>query len=127
MQAYFTAFDFETANFQSHSACQLGLAVVENGRIVLEKAWLIRPPTKVFTFSYLHGITYSMVKSQPTFGEVWPEARPFFERQIIAAHNADFDIGVLLATLTHYGLFMPEFYVIDTLAVARSAWHSVAD
>ncbi|HWR43613.1 3'-5' exonuclease [Sporomusa sp.] len=122
MQGCFTAFDFETANLQSHSACQLGVAVVENGRIALERSWLIRPPTKVFTFSYLHGITYLMVKNQPTFGDLWPEVRPFFEQQIIAAHNADFDIGVLTATLAHYGLSMPEFHVIDSLAVARSAW-----
>ncbi|TWH45012.1 3'-5' exonuclease [Sporomusa sp. KB1] len=122
MRKNFIAFDFETANLQSHSACQLGVAVVAKGRIVMEKSWLIRPPTKVFTFSYLHGITYSMVRNQPTFVGLWPEIRPFFEHQIVAAHNADFDIGVLAATLAHYGLFMPEFFVIDSLAVARSAW-----
>lgn len=122
MQECFTAFDFETANTQNHSACQLGVAVVENGRIVLEKSWLIKPPTKVFSSSYLHGITYSTIKDQPTFGELWLEIKPFFERQIIAAHNAEFDIGVLTATLAYYGLFMPEFHVIDSLAVARSAW-----
>ena len=122
MQECFTAFDFETANLQNHSACQLGVAVVKKGRIVLEKSWLIRPPSKVFTFSYLHGITYLMVKNQPTFRELWPGVRPFFEDQIIAAHNADFDIGVLTAMLAHYGLFMPELHVIDSLSVARSAW-----
>jgi len=122
VQECFTAFDFETANFQNNSACQLGVAVVEDGHIVLEKCWLIRPPSKVFTFSYLHGITYSMVKNLPTFSDVWPEVRSLFERQIIAAHNAHFDIGVLTATLAHYGLFMPEYHVIDSLAVARSAW-----
>jgi len=122
MQKCFIAFDFETANSQSSSACQLGVAVVENGQVLVEKSWLIRPPTKVFTFSYLHGITYLMVKNQPTFGEIWPEVKPFLEHQIIAAHNAEFDIGVLAATLAHYGLFMPEFFVIDSLAVARSAW-----
>ena len=122
MKECFTAFDFETANSQSHSACQLGVAVVEDGRLILEKSWLIRPPGKFFTFTYLHGITYAMVKDQPAFGELWPEISPFFIGQIIAAHNADFDIGVLTATLAHYGLFVPEFYVIDSLAVARSAW-----
>lgn len=122
MKESFTAFDFETANSQSHSACQLGVAVVEDGQLVLEKSWLIRPPVKFFTFTYLHGITYAMVKEQPTFAELWPEISPLFIGQIIAAHNADFDIGVLTATLTHYGLLVPEFYVIDSLAVARSAW-----
>lgn len=122
MRECFTAFDFETANSQSHSACQLGVAVVENGRLVREKSWLIKPPEKFFTFTYLHGINYAMVKEQPSFCELWPEIREYFTGQIIAAHNADFDIGVLAATLAHYGLFMPAFYVIDSLAVARRAW-----
>lgn len=122
MTQCFTAFDFETANSQSHSACQLGVAVVDNGRIVEEKSWFIRPPDKFFTFTYLHGITYAMVKERPTFGELWPEISFFFVGQIIAAHNADFDIGVLTATLAHYKLFVPAFHVIDSLAVARSAW-----
>lgn len=127
MRGCFTAFDFETANFQNHSACQLGVAVVENGRIVQEKSWLIKPPGKIFTFTYLHGINYIMVKNQPSFGELWPEIRGYFEGQIIAAHNADFDIGVLTATLAYHGLFMPELYVIDSLAVARSAWPKLKD
>lgn len=50
------------------------------------------------------------------FAELWPEVRPFF------AHNADFDTGVLTATLDYYGLSLPELHVIDSLAVARSAW-----
>lgn len=127
MQACFTAFDFETANFQSHSACQLGVAIVKAGQIVMEKSWLIRPPSKLFAFSYLHGITYAMVKNQPTFSELWPEIRPFFEQQILAAHHADFDVSVLTATLAYYGLMMPRSYVIDSLAVARSAWPKLKD
>jgi DNA polymerase-3 subunit epsilon len=122
MTQCFTAFDFETANSQSHSACQLGVAVVNNGRIVEEKSWFIRPPDKFFTFTYLHGITYAMVKERPTFGELWPEIGPYLTGKIIAAHNADFDIGVLSSILAHYGLCVPVFHVIDSLTTARSAW-----
>ena len=122
MKETFTALDFETANYQSNSACQLGIAVVNNGQIVLQKSWLIKPPTPIFTFSYLHGITYGMVKEQPTFGDIWHEIKPYVTDEIIAAHNADFDMGVLTATLAHYQLYVPEFYVIDSLAAARKAW-----
>lgn len=118
----FTAIDFETANFQKNSACQLGLAVVRAGRIVERKSWLIKPPTSYFTFTYIHGITYEKVKSEPTFGVLWPEIQPYIENQIIAAHNASFDTGVLLAALKTYQFAIPEFRVIDSLQVARKVW-----
>lgn len=118
----FTAFDFETANQQGYSACQLGIAVVENEQITLQKSWLIKPPTKVFTFSDLHGITYKMVKDSPAFCDIWQEVRPYLEGQIVAAHNAEFDLNVLQETLAYYQLATPELYFIDSLAVARSAW-----
>lgn len=31
----------------------------------------------------------------------------------------------MTATLAHYGLFMPDFYVIDSLVVARKAWPKI--
>lgn len=122
MRECFTAIDFETANYQGNSACQLGIAVVNDGEIVEEKSWLIKPPTKSFVFSDLHGITYRMVREQPTFGQLWPAVRPYLERQILAAHNADFDLNVLTETLAYYQLPVPEIYAIDSLETARKAW-----
>lgn len=118
----FTAIDFETANYQRNSACQLGIVVVESGRIIHSQSWLIKPPSPLFNFTYLHGIDYSMVKSQPTFGELWCNVKPYIENRILAAHNAAFDISVLVATLNHYGLAIPEFKVLDSLAIARRVW-----
>jgi len=121
----FTAIDFETANFQKDSACQLGIAVVSGGRIAERKSWLIKPPTSYFTFTYIHGITYQKVQHEPTFGALWPEIQPYIEHKIIAAHNASFDTGVLLAALKTYQLAVPEFQVIDSLQVARKVWPSL--
>lgn len=118
----FTAIDFETANFQKDSACQLGIAVVNDGKVAVRKSWLIKPPTSYFTFSYIHGITYAKVQHESTFGELWPEIQPYIEGKIIAAHNACFDTGVLFATLKTYQLTIPEFQVIDSLQVARKVW-----
>nr|WP_173812935.1 3'-5' exonuclease [Dendrosporobacter quercicolus]NSL48991.1 3'-5' exonuclease [Dendrosporobacter quercicolus DSM 1736]SDN16921.1 DNA polymerase-3 subunit epsilon [Dendrosporobacter quercicolus] len=122
MRESFTAIDFETANHQSNSACQLGVAVVSDGKIVARKSWLIKPPSKVFTFSDLHGITYRMVKDQPVFADIWTEVKPYVEYQILAAHNAEFDITVLTETLDYYQLPVPELYVIDSVETARKAW-----
>ena len=54
----YVAIDFETANYNRDSACEIGLAWVENGRIIKNKSvnFLIRPPTKYFNFTALHGI-----------------------------------------------------------------------
>ena len=122
MNSHFLAFDFETANHSRHSACQLGICLVQDGRVVDQQSWLIRPTSKTFVFSDLHGITYDMVRNQLTFAELWPLVRPYMEGRIIAAHNAAFDMGVLTGTLSYYGLAVPSFQVIDTLDVARRAW-----
>ena len=44
----FTAFDFETANYKRSSACAIGLVKVENGVIVEEKSFLIKPQPNYF-------------------------------------------------------------------------------
>jgi DNA polymerase-3 subunit epsilon len=123
----FTAIDFETANGQRNSACQLGIAVINAGKVVMRKSWLIKPPSEYFTFSYLHGITYASVQHEPTFRELWPEIQPYIEHKIIAAHNACFDTGVLIATLKTYQLPIPRFHVIDSLQVARKTWPGLSN
>lgn len=118
----FTALDFETANNSRHSACQIGLCIVREGQIADQMSWLIKPPERLFLFSGLHGITYDKVRNQMTFGEIWPMIRPFVDNQLIVAHNASFDIGVLAATLAYYQLSIPEFHYIDTVQVAKKNW-----
>lgn len=118
----FTAIDFETANYHRNSACQLGIAVVESGKIIESLSWLIKPPSPIFTFTYLHGIDYGMVRHQPTFSELWHRIEPYIANQVIAAHNATFDVSVLVAALNHYNIAVPQFQVIDSLTVARRTW-----
>lgn len=69
----FTAIDFETANPAMDSACQLGLVVVRGGEIVEQRAWLIRPPTERFDYTYIHGIAWRDVAGAADFGQLWPE------------------------------------------------------
>ena len=117
-----TVLDFETATERRDSACQLGLARVESGRIIEKKSWLIKPPENRFTFTYLHGIDAVMVAQAPTFAEVWPQVAPYVAEKALAAHNACFDLGVLRATLACYGIKTPSFTYFDSLYVARRIW-----
>ena len=101
-QMNFTAIDFETANAKRTSACSIGLVKVENGVIVAEKSFLIKPQPNFFYASFIdiHHITQAMVKDAPLFGELWPDIREMIEdTELLVAHNASFDMSVLRACL----------------------------
>ena len=104
----FVAIDFETANYESDSACAVGLAKVVEGKIVERSAHLIKPPTREFVFTYIHGLRWKDVSKAADFGELWPVLEPFFEgAEFLAAHNASFDRGVLHACCASYGIVAP--------------------
>jgi DNA polymerase-3 subunit epsilon len=119
----FLALDFETANRERDSACAIALVRVEEGRITQRVCRLIRPPSRVFEFTYLHGIDWRRVASEPTFGDLWPSLRPLFEGvDFIAAHNASFDRGVLAACSARAGVREIELPFECTMKLARSTW-----
>jgi DNA polymerase-3 subunit epsilon len=118
------AIDFETANYDGHSACQLGVVLIKDWAVVGAQAWLIRPPSQQFTFTDLHGIDWAKVKDQPDWGQLWPQLLPYFHgADYLAAHNAPFDRGVLQKTCAYYGLSHPPQAFIDTVGVARKVWN----
>lgn len=123
----FTAIDFETANRNPNSACQLGIVVVRDGKIARQESWLIRPPELVFEFTYLHGIDVRHVKHEPDFSSLWPLIHPFLEGQVIAAHNARFDLNVLSALLRHYRMGYGDIAAVDSLAVSRYLWPQLSN
>jgi DNA polymerase-3 subunit epsilon len=119
----FTAIDFETANRYRNSACAVGLVRVERGRIVKRAYHLVRPPFRVFEFTYLHNIDWAMVRSEPTFAELWPTIAPFFKGiDFVAAHNASFDASVLRSTCAWYGMTTPSTEFKCTVRLARASW-----
>ncbi len=88
----FLAIDFETANYQKHSACSVGLVKVQNGVITEKVVHIIRPPSKEFVFTYIHGLTWTDVASSADFGKLWPKVQSLFKGiDFLAAHNASFD------------------------------------
>jgi DNA polymerase-3 subunit epsilon len=118
----FVALDFETANAARTSACALGVAVVENGEITVQKSWLIKPTPFYFQFSWLHGITEEHTQNAPTFAEIWHELHDLLSYQTVIAHNAAFDMGVILAALKHYDLPVPHLNYLCTVQIARRTW-----
>jgi DNA polymerase-3 subunit epsilon len=122
-----TSIDFETANYSRVSICAAGMAVFENGALVEAPYWLVRPPKGKGwfreDFTEIHGLTRFDVQDAPEFPTIAPE---FLERltrsDIVIAHNAQFDIGVLRATLAHFGMRCPKFDYLCTCRVAKRLW-----
>ena len=116
----FLAIDFETANYQKHSACSIGLVRVQNGVITDKVVHLIRPPSREFVFTYIHGLTWSDVASSDDFGKLWPKIQPLFkEVDFLAAHNAGFDKGVLQACCQLYKIEAPKTPFQCSMQMAR--------
>lgn len=124
MSRCFVAIDFETADCGADSACAVGLVRVEGSQIVAQEARLIRPPRRHFQFTYIHGITWDDVASEPTFAELWPTVRPMLEgADFLAAHNAPFDRSVLHACCAAAGLEPPKAPFRCTVQLARATWN----
>ncbi|MBP2649485.1 MAG: polymerase epsilon subunit-like 3-5 exonuclease [Firmicutes bacterium] len=122
--ADFVAIDFETANRDVSSACAIGLAFVKNGVIVASPSWLIRPPRFFFepAFIKIHGIHPQDVEYQLSFAELWPRLEKYVAERPVVAHNAKFDINVLMGTLDHYHIARPNLKYTCTLRIARRTW-----
>jgi DNA polymerase-3 subunit epsilon len=120
----FVAIDFETANHRPNSACQVAAVVVHESRIVDQRSWLVRPPSDYFApiNISIHGIRPSDVKSAPTMEEVWLELSELIDGQIMFAHNARFDMGVLVASLAAHDVACPSFEFQCTRVLARATW-----
>jgi len=120
----FLAIDFETANNSRSSACSIGIVRVENSVVVHKGVHLIRPPTREFLFTSIHGLSWNHVKDEPTFKEVWEEINPYFEGvDFLAAHNARFDASVLKACCAFYGINSPTTSFTCSMEVARKVWN----
>jgi len=121
----FTAIDFETANSYRGSACAVGLIRFRNGEPVDERRWLIRPPEQVDYFASfnvaLHGIDADMVRNAPRWDVVLPAIVDYIGDDIVVAHNAGFDIGVIRYACAVENIEWPEMRFLCTLVMARRA------
>jgi DNA polymerase-3 subunit epsilon len=122
----FCALDFETASRDRHSACQIGLARFEDGKLVKTRMSYIKPPIAddAWVFEYLHGIGPNKVAKKPYFDTIWPRLQHMIDGcDFIVAHNSEFDRDVLGTTARHYNM-APRFQLPwkCTLQMSRSRW-----
>jgi DNA polymerase-3 subunit epsilon len=119
----FVAIDVETANSFRSSICAIGLAIVEDGRIVERVTWLVKPSAPNDHFDglnvYLHGITPEAVADAPGFAEVLPSLLAYVDGRPVIAHNAAFDIGAIREGCVASGLPWPSFTYACSLVLSR--------
>jgi len=98
----------------------VGIALCRDGEIIDTQAWRIRPPSREFVFTYIHGLRWADVRDAPRFDELWPALSGYLaQADFIAAHNAPFDRGVLNACCARYGLAAPPQPFQCTVRIAR--------
>jgi DNA polymerase-3 subunit epsilon len=118
------AIDFETANEQRGSACSVGLAWIEDGRVVRVEERLIRPKGMRFSsFNIaIHGIRPEHVENACEFPEVMGEFAVDFSGATMIAHNAAFDFSVWRSCLDLYRQGYPELSYLCSVKMAQRVW-----
>lgn len=121
-------FDVETPNFSNDRICSIGIAIIEDGRVAKSDNYLVNPECH---FDYrnigIHGIRPEDVADAPCFPVIWKMIREDFLSNLLVAHNAIFDLGVLKKTLYYYGFEEPLVYYVDTLRIARAMLKDTAN
>jgi DNA polymerase III subunit epsilon len=118
----FTAIDFETANFDKSSICEVGLVAVKNNKVIKRISQLVKPKNNKFEKLHIsiHEITPDMVKNSPEFDEVWKKIKPYIENKLVIAHSAkSAEKKMLEATLDLYNIPYPDFKLECTMELAR--------
>ncbi|HXR43628.1 MAG TPA: 3'-5' exonuclease [Pseudolysinimonas sp.] len=122
----FTAIDFETANGSPASACSVGLVKVRDGQVVDRIGWFIQPPLGHDHFVdwnvRIHGITPEMVVDAPSWTAQLVDLIAFCEDDILVAHNAGFDMGVIKAACAATGVATPAYSYLCSLQLARKTY-----
>jgi DNA polymerase-3 subunit epsilon len=122
----FTAIDFETANASRASACSVGLVRVRSGQVVATSSWLIKPPAGHDEFhawnTRIHGIRREDVGHAATWEEQFSWLTQFVGNDVLVAHNAGFDLGVLRYSAEVTGLKCPPYQSLCSLQVARKVY-----
>ena len=120
----FAAIDVETANPNRDSVCQVGIAVVESGKIVETWSQLVNPQTDYWHWynMKIHGIRPFMVRGKPTFKDMYPRIKRSFARGIRVVSHSRFDESAIRQACDRYGLPMLPNGWKDSIEIAKRAW-----
>ncbi|HHT79707.1 MAG TPA: DNA polymerase III [Spirochaetales bacterium] len=121
----YVAIDFETANSYAGGACAVALARFDEEGSLLDSYYsLIKPKHPYFDpgMSAVHKLKDEDCLAALEFDALWPVMRSFIGRDILVAHNAVFDMGVLKGCFEAYDLEAREMSYFCTYTIAKKVW-----
>jgi DNA polymerase-3 subunit epsilon len=125
----FITIDFETANAERSSPCEIGLTFVQDYKITETKSWLIKPKQypRFDSFNvHLHGIRPEDVANCNEFNLLWDkELKHLIEGKFLIAHNAGFDMSVLRNTLQVYQIPFPKIQYTCSYIFSKRVWEKM--
>jgi DNA polymerase-3 subunit epsilon len=123
----FTAIDFETANGSPASPCAVGLVKVRDGKLVDGLAMLFQPPYPHNWFHQgniqVHGIRPSDVEDAISWDQALAFLLEFVGDDVLVAHNAPFDMGVLSASASAIQVPLPQITYTCSLEISRKTYN----
>src|SRR5580693_4598784 len=108
--------DVEGNGQQPPDLVELAVVPIVGGIIGQRASWLMKPPHPISPMATrIHGLTNQDVEDAPAFADIEAEVRQALDTDVLVAHNAHVDTGLLPRHLS--GWQCPE--VFDTLKLAR--------
>jgi len=121
-QPGFVVFDIETTGLSptSDRMIEIGLIRTDNlGNPLAYWSSLINPQ-QAMTATEIHGISDKDVTNSPTFEAVLDQVLPRIRGQVLAAHNAEFDISFLRVELARVGWELPKTPALCTMEESQN-------
>lgn len=122
MPEKFVAIDFETANADLASICQVGVVTFENGDVVESWGSLVNPQDYFDWINIdIHGIDEAAVRDAPTFQQIYGEILRRLKHNVVVSHTS-FDRTALSQAIAKHGLAGIPCQWLDSARVVRRAW-----
>jgi DNA polymerase-3 subunit epsilon len=122
----FVALDFETANADLSSICQVGLVTFRDGKAAETYSTLVDPCDYFDLINVgIHGIDEAKVKGAPQFQNIYPELSARMSGALVVCHTL-FDRAAMRQASTKHRLADVNCQWLDTTRVVRRAWSQYA-
>lgn len=122
----FVALDFETANADMSSICQLGLVHFKDGSLQEEWKTYVDPEDFFDEINVsIHGIDETTVKGAPNLRDISSRIFSYLDNRIAVCHT-HFDRVALHKACEKYDLRVPTCTWLDSARVTRRTWDQFA-
>jgi DNA polymerase III subunit epsilon len=122
----FVALDFETANADMSSICQLGLVLFKDGSLQEEWKTYVDPEDFFDEMNVsIHGIDETTVKGGPKLRDIVDRICSYLDGRIAVCHT-HFDRVAIHQACVKYDLRVPTCTWLDSARVTRRTWDQFA-